>query len=101
MPRRQHTSLQALQLFRLLLDAPEAWYYGYQLCEATGLKSGTLYPLLMRLADQGLLDAKWEESVIAGRPPRHLYRLTEAGVRLAQSRVAEFAPRIATRLAPA
>ena len=101
MPRRQHTSFQALQLFTLLLNARDAWFYGYQLCEATELKSGTLYPLLMRLADQGLLDAKWEVSAIAGRPPRHLYRLTDAGVQLAQSRVAEFAARLATRLATA
>lgn len=99
MPRRQYTSIQALQLFSQLLEAPENWYYGYQLCEALGFKSGTLYPLLMRLADQGLLDAKWEDSEVSGRPPRHLYRLNEAGIRLAKSRVAEFATRIAARLA--
>ena len=41
-----------------------------------GLRSGSLYPILVRLCDRGLLEAKWEESPAAGRPPRHLYRLT-------------------------
>ena len=40
-----------------------------------------LYPLLARLADRGWLDAQWETSAPAGRPPRHLYRLTAIGLR--------------------
>jgi DNA-binding PadR family transcriptional regulator len=39
-----------------------------------------MYPILMRLADRGLLEASWEKHPPAGRPPRHLYRLTKAGV---------------------
>ena len=101
MSRRPHTSRQALQLFSLLLNSRDEWFYGYQLCEASGLKSGTLYPLLMRLADQVLLTARWEDSVIAGRPPRHLYQLTESGIKLALDRLAEFAPRNSMRLATA
>jgi PadR family transcriptional regulator, regulatory protein PadR len=38
---------------------------------------GTLYPLLSRLKDSGLLDYTWVESN-AG-PPRKYYRLTDAG----------------------
>lgn len=38
---------------------------------------GTLYPLLTRLKNAGLLDYRWEESN-AG-PPRKYYRLTELG----------------------
>src|ERR1700722_7353082 len=49
-----------------------------------GLKSGTLYPLLMRLSDQGLLDARWQDSSQPGRPPRHMYRPTAAGLALAR-----------------
>lgn len=51
--------------------------------EQTGLASGTLYPMLMRLCDQGLLEAKWVPSPLPGRPPRHAYRLTAAGLSLA------------------
>jgi PadR family transcriptional regulator PadR len=41
-------------------------------------QSGSLYPILVRLADRGLLETSWEPGP-AGRPPRHLYRLTLAG----------------------
>jgi PadR family transcriptional regulator, regulatory protein PadR len=62
-----------------------SWQYGYELSKLTGLKSGTLYPLLMRLGDQGFLESCWQESEGAGRPPRHAYRLTPAGLELARS----------------
>ena len=50
-----------------------------------GLKAGSLYPILIRLADRGLLEARWEEpsEQPTGRPPRHLYRLTSSGRELA------------------
>ena len=48
--------------------------------KATGLHSGTLYPLLIRMSDQGLVEAEWRQPVQHGRPPRHVYRLTAAGL---------------------
>lgn len=57
----------------------DGWRHGYDLSRETGLKSGTLYPLLMRLADRGWLETRWEDSPEPGRPPRHLYRLTAEG----------------------
>lgn len=67
------------------LAAPWSWRHGYDLAQATGLKSGTLYPLLMRLDAQGLLEAEWRPPTVPGRPPRHVYRLTEAGLQVARS----------------
>jgi DNA-binding PadR family transcriptional regulator len=63
-----------------LLREPERWQYGYDLSRSTGLKSGTLYPILVRLAEQGWLEARWTEPARVGRPPRHLYRLTADGM---------------------
>lgn len=63
---------------------PRAWRYGYDLCRETGLKSGTLYPMLIRLADQGLLGAEWRAPDKPGRPPRHAYCLTPKGMALAR-----------------
>jgi DNA-binding PadR family transcriptional regulator len=83
MARRRNISTQTQSLLATLLEAPQAWRHGYELSKLTGLKSGTLYPLLMRLSDQGLLESKWEPSAQAGRPPRHVYRLTAAGATLA------------------
>ncbi len=45
----------------------------------TGLSSGTLYPLLMRMTEQGLVEAEWQEPAQPGKPARHTYRLTAAG----------------------
>ena len=66
-----------------LLQAPQAWSYGYDISRSTGLKSGTLYPILIRLAEYGLLEAGWETTG-TGRPPRHLYKLTPNGLRYAR-----------------
>ncbi|GAA0744484.1 helix-turn-helix transcriptional regulator [Dactylosporangium roseum] len=59
------------------------WRYGYELGQRIGLRAGTLYPILMRLRDRGLLEATWESDPPEGRPARHLYRLTGAGRHLA------------------
>jgi DNA-binding PadR family transcriptional regulator len=61
-----------------------AWRYGYDLCQETGLKAGSMYPILIRLADRGLLETSWEKLPPVGRPPRHLYRLTKSGMNVAK-----------------
>jgi DNA-binding PadR family transcriptional regulator len=88
MARRRNTSPQTQAMIAALLEAPQAWRHGYELSKLTGLKSGTLYPLLMRLSDQGLLESRWEPSAQAGRPPRHVYRLTVMGATLARAQAA-------------
>ena len=65
-------------MLRVLASRPTEWRYGYDLAQEVALKSGALYPILMRLSDRDLLESQWEASV-AGRPPRHLYRLTARG----------------------
>jgi len=93
MTRKLHQPLrrstQTLSLLSSLLDHPAEWRYGYDLSRQTGLKSGTLYPILMRLSERGWLEAKWEEAQEPGRPPRHLYRLTSDGRERAREQLAE------------
>jgi PadR family transcriptional regulator, regulatory protein PadR len=84
MPRPPNASRQTHLLLAALLEQPRSWRHGYELAKQTGLKSGTLYPLLMRLSEQGLLQSRWTESDQAGKPPRHLYRPTAAGLNLAR-----------------
>lgn len=84
MARRKNLSHQTHVALLALLQQPENWRYGYDLTQETGLKSGTLYPILMRLHDQGLLQSEWQPSPESGRPPRHAYRLTVSGLSLAQ-----------------
>ena len=84
MSRRPNISGQTRTALASFLAQPQEWRYGYDITRETGLKSGTLYPLLMRLHDQGFLEAEWRPSVKAGRPPRHAYRLTASGIALAR-----------------
>ena len=88
MARRRNISAQTQTVLAALLETPEIWRHGYELSKLTDLKSGTLYPLLMRLSDQGLLESSWESSPQNGRPPRHVYRLTAQGVALAAEQAA-------------
>lgn len=74
-----------LLLLTALFDHAPHWCHGYELMKKTGLMSGTLYPLLMRMTDQGLVQAEWREPVQPGRPARHVYRLTAAGLEFARA----------------
>ena len=71
-----------------MLEQPLAWRYGYELLKLTGLKSGTLYPALLRLSEQGLLEAQWRQADEPSKPPRHVYRLTPAGLAFAREQTA-------------
>jgi DNA-binding PadR family transcriptional regulator len=82
--RRRNISAQTLAVLAVFQHKPAEWLYGYELSRLTGLGSGTLYPLLMRLHQQGLLEAMWLEAQRPGRPPRHGYRLTPDGAALAR-----------------
>jgi PadR family transcriptional regulator PadR len=85
---RIRLSPQTLQLAELFLQHPAAWQYGYDLSRQTSLKSGTLYPLLMRLQSHGILETRWEAGE-PGSPPRHLYRLSSEGKAWARECLAE------------
>ena len=85
MPRVPNTSPQTRALLNAFVRRPRAWRYGYDLSREVGLKSGTLYPLLIRLSEQGLLESQWVDPDRPGKPPRHAYRLTADGVAFARS----------------
>lgn len=83
MPRNRRPSKQMLKLLEALSAGGRQWRHGYDLMKETGLLSGTLYPLLMRMSEQGLVEAEWREPAQPGRPARHAYRITTAGIALA------------------
>ena len=75
-PKLSHTSAIILQAIYC------GCVYGYNVMETTGLPSGTVYPALRRLEQDGLIRSQWERQSIADagqRPPRKYYRLTPAG----------------------
>src|SRR6201984_1806757 len=95
MGSRGEFSPQTLAVLAALSGQPSAWRHGYALARQTGLKSGTLYPILIRLADRGLVEACWQDEPTPGRPRRHLYRLTSAGLASATGVLASAAERAA------
>jgi PadR family transcriptional regulator PadR len=88
-PRISPETLHVLERFA---ERPTTWRYGYELSRETGLKSGTLYPILMRLEKYSLLEARWVVTD-EGVPPRHTYRLTPKGLEAARAKLAEVRPR--------
>jgi len=58
--------------------------YGFDIMDATGLPSGTVYPVLGRLERDGYVRSKWESHAVAQRekrPPRRYYEITASGAR--------------------
>jgi len=92
MGSRGEFSPQTLAVLAALSGQASAWQHGYALARETGLKSGTLYPILIRLADRGLVEACWQDEPVPGRPRRHLYRLTTEGLTAASAALAQAQP---------
>jgi DNA-binding PadR family transcriptional regulator len=81
------------RVLRVFLADVSARRYGYDLMKAARLPSGTLYPMLARLQDQGLVTSEWEPppADANGRPPRKYYQLTGEGIRVARLELAQAA----------
>ncbi len=78
--RNRPHSKQTAAVLSAIANSQHDWSYGLEISKATGLKSGSLYPILMRLDERGLLESCWLEPERPGRPPRHGYRITNAGL---------------------
>ena len=79
-------SERGLLVLRHLIEQPRARQSGAEIAKATGVGSGTLYPLLARLETAGWLKSEWEDAEPSevGRPRRRLYWLTGVGQRRAR-----------------
>ena len=81
---RRKPSPQAAAVVLALAANRAGWCHGYDLCRRLDLKAGTVYPILIRLAERGQVETTWETNPPSGRPARHLYRLSKAGGELAE-----------------
>jgi PadR family transcriptional regulator PadR len=99
--RLLHMKLSApkVKVLRVFLEQPSTEQYGFGLMRATGVKSGSLYPILEGLERAGWIEGHEEDidPVGAGRPRRHMYRLTEDGHHQAPKAVAEFYKEVGAR----
>jgi PadR family transcriptional regulator PadR len=86
----------------VLLALGRGFRYGFEIMDATGLASGTVYPILRRLEEAGMLSAKWERAAAAHdeqRPPRRYYQITGTGRQVLRDATARF-PGLSGTLAP-
>jgi DNA-binding PadR family transcriptional regulator len=83
----QHMTTTTRMVLLSFLDDPDAELYGLHITARTGLRPGTVYPILTRLYVAGLLASRREggDEYTNGRPPRLYYRLTPSGWDLARS----------------
>jgi PadR family transcriptional regulator PadR len=89
-------SLQTQAILAALLQDVTHQHYGLELAKAAGLPSGTIYPMLARLEREGWVESEREniDASVAGRRPRRYYRLTGAGMRVAQSEISQTVERL-------
>ncbi|MFI9550305.1 PadR family transcriptional regulator [Nonomuraea endophytica] len=85
MAAARRPSRQTAAVLTALAGKGADWSHGYDLCRTLDLKAGTVYPILIRLAERDLVQTSWESDPPRGRPARHLYRLTTAGAELART----------------
>ncbi len=80
--RLTHQSLKVLHAF---MENPRKELSGADIRRQTQLFSGTLYPILLRFEDAGLVTSTWEEGNPSklGRPRKRLYRISGEGVKAA------------------
>lgn len=88
-------------LAALTADPGATAHYGLDIMRASGLASGTLYPILARLTEAGWLEKSWEQldPAVAGRPARAYYRLTAEALPVARRHLAELHQRTSAAVA--
>jgi PadR family transcriptional regulator, regulatory protein PadR len=67
--------------------------FGFDIMNATGLTSGTVYPALDRLESAGYLRSTWEDTSAAhaeGRPARRYFTLTASGATALRAALAKY-----------
>jgi PadR family transcriptional regulator PadR len=88
MTGRPNKTKNAVRVLEAFLDDPTKEVHGFRLVESLKIKSGVLYPLLIRYENIGWLESHWEKSDAPG-PRKRLYRLTAEGAPAARRFVSE------------
>jgi DNA-binding MarR family transcriptional regulator len=76
-PRLTKPTIAVLEVLLAATGDTPAW--GLSICRDADLGSGTVYPILDRLAEHGWVTSRTEAGAHPGRPARRYYELTNAG----------------------
>ncbi|MGW4241149.1 PadR family transcriptional regulator [Nocardia sp. NPDC004722] len=93
------TTLQTLEVLRVLLVQPERENYGLRISQRCGLPTGSIYPILARLEAADWIASEWEDidESVEGRRRRRLYRLTDGGAANARTAIMEAQNKLGAR----
>lgn len=93
---------QTHAILAALLEDVTKPHYGLEMAKASGLPSGTIYPILARLEREGWVESEIEnvDAKVAGRRPRRYYRLTGAGEQIARAEIESAVKRLQPALKP-
>lgn len=85
---------QTARVLSALSEAGSRALSGVEIAAVTGLASGSLYPILIRLEEAGWLESAWEagEPARLGRPRRRFYNITRLGAERARDAAQSLAP---------
>jgi PadR family transcriptional regulator, regulatory protein PadR len=85
---------KSLEILLFLSARHQNEYSGNDISRALGISSGTLYPLLVKLKQTGMIDDRWEEGdpSALGRPRRRYYRVCGLGIRATEEKLRRLDP---------
>ncbi|MFI9509078.1 PadR family transcriptional regulator [Nocardia sp. NPDC052566] len=91
-------TLQTLQVLQVLLDGPAEQHYGLKISQASGLPTGSIYPILTRLETAGWVTSAREDidESAEGRRRRRYYQLTNEGATNARAEIVKAQRRLST-----
>ena len=85
---------KSLEILLFLSARYQNEFSGNDISRALGISSGTLYPLLVKLKQAGMVDDRWEDGdpSTLGRPRKRFYRICGLGVRATEEKIRQLDP---------
>jgi DNA-binding MarR family transcriptional regulator len=72
----QRVTTTTIEVLQCIYSFSGEGVWGLEIAKLTGLKTGTVYPILERLESLGWLNSEWEITQDRNGPRRRTYRLT-------------------------
>jgi len=80
-PYQGKVSVPFIKVISVFLANRDKEFSGYDILKTTNLQSGTVYPMLGKLLEDGWLKSEWKDNPQKGKPDRLCYILTVGGHR--------------------
>lgn len=72
----ERVTLTTIEVLKCIYSVEGSGVWGLEISKRTGLKTGTVYPILERLENLGWVSSEWEITEERNGPRRRTYKLT-------------------------